>query len=578
MRATILVIALLTATAVTVGSASAVPGSGRFDRPQTGFAPPGTRLRGGAPEDVGLATAPFDAAWRQIASWTQKTPDRAHPMYAGAVGLIAHDGIVVRHDVAGHELRYADSHGKELPADQQEPMRHDTIFDVASMTKLFTSIAALQQVEAGRVRLDAPVAAYLPEFGTHGKQSITVRQLLTHTSGLQAEVRLWPLPPEQRIPSVLALTPEHPPGTAYNYSDANMITLGVLIERVTGKPLDKVVSERITGPLGLRDTGYNPPADKLHRIAATEYEANPPRGMVRGQVHDENAWSLGGVAGHAGIFSTANDLAVLGQALLNGGTYAGRRILHEATVEKMLTNYNTAFPGNAHGLGFELDQRWYMAGISGPRSAGHTGYTGTSLVLDPASRSIAVLLTNRVHPSRDWGSNNPAREALTEGLAQALAVRPSRGSRSWFVDARYPATLTTNDLGTVAGPTRVAFDAFVDTQNDSDGVDPLFVESSVDGSPWQPVTLTATGPGAAPGPQHMLAGAGHRAWWRVSGTVAAKPGQKLRLRWRYAPDGRYFGRGIDLDGIDVRDHHRTLLDGEPQLDRFTPVGWVATNR
>ena len=173
------------------------------------------------------------------------------------------------------------------------------------------------------------------------------------------------------------------------------------------------------------DTGYNP-TDK-ERTAATEYQTAPPRGLVWGEVHDENAWSLGGVAGHAGVFSTADDLAVLAQALLNGGTYRGHRILDRKSVELLVTNFNEAFPGDAHGLGFELDQRWYMDALSGPRTAGHTGYTGTSIVIDFDSRSFAILLTNRVHPSREWGSNNQARREWAHGLA-AWRCRSTRGA------------------------------------------------------------------------------------------------------------------------------------------------------
>ncbi len=314
----------------------------------------------------------------------------------------------------------------------------------------------------------------------------------------------------------------------------------------------------------------------LHRTAATEYQADPPRGLVRGQVHDENAWSLGGVAGEAGVFSTADDLARLGQTLLNGGTYGGNRILSEDSVAKMLTNYNGAFPGNAHGLGFELDQRWYMAGLSSPRTAGHTGFTGTSLVIDPGSRSVVVLLTNRVHPSREWGSNNPAREALAQGLAQSLAVDPAHGSESWHSDRG--GTLTTDALGPVSGPMQVSFKAFVDTERDSDGVDPLFVESSADGAEWRPVTLQASGPGAPDGPQEFLAGAGHRNWWKVRGTIDANAGQHVRLRWRYALDNLYAGRGVNVDGILVADRDATLLDGELEAGRLHPDGWISTNR
>ncbi|MBF6510962.1 serine hydrolase [Nocardia farcinica] len=576
-RTILAAVALLSVTAL-AGSATASPSSagGHFDSPQRGFAPGETVLRDGTPEEVGLDPTPIDAALQQIAAWTERTPGREHPMYAGAVSLLVHDGVVVRREAVGKEQRYSDGAGTELPADQQEPMGVDTIFDVASISKLFTSIAALQLVDDGSVELGAPVAQYLPEFGVNGKQGITVEQLLTHTSGLQAEAQLWKLPPEQRIPSIMQLTPEHPPGTNYTYSDPNMITLGVLVQRVTGERLDRVVAERITGPLGMHDTGYNPPAAELHRIAATEFQADPPRGMVRGQVHDENAWSLGGVAGQAGVFSTADDLATLGQALLNGGVYNGSRILSEDGVAKMLTNYNDAFPGNAHGLGFELDQRWYMAGLSAPHTAGHTGYTGTSLVIDPLSRTVAVLLTNRVHPSREWGSNNPARQALAQGMARALAVRPEFGSASWFTDRA--GTLTTDPLGPVSGPVQVSYSAFVDTQRDSDGSDPLLLESSVDGTNWQPVPVRAKGPGAPKDAQQQLAGSGHRSWWEVRGSVAAEPGQQVHLRWRYAPNDQYTGRGVNVDGILVADRDATLLDGELQADRLHPEGWTSTDR
>ncbi|SDY78481.1 CubicO group peptidase, beta-lactamase class C family [Saccharopolyspora shandongensis] len=381
---------------------------------------PDHALRDGQPGEVGLNPAPIAAAQGQLAAGTQPSPGHPHPSYAGEVSLLARDGVVVSRQATGFALRYADAQGPELPAEQQEKTQNDTIFDLASLTKLFTSIAVLQLADDGRVNLNAPVADYVPEFAASGKQKITVQELLTHTSGLQAKIELWRLPPPARLPAVLSATPQNPPGAVYRYSDLNMITLGVLVERMSGRPLDAVVHDRITAPLGMTDTGYRPPRDKLHRIAATEFETDPPRGLVRGEVQDENAWSLGGVAGHAGIFSTADDLAVLGQALLDGGTYRNQRILRPETVRAMLTNYNTAFPRNAHGLGFELDQPWYMAGLSGPHTAGHTGFTGTSLVIDPGSRSIVVLLTNAVHPSRTWGSIGPARLEIAQGMALAL--------------------------------------------------------------------------------------------------------------------------------------------------------------
>ncbi len=565
---------VLSVAALVMSTSAAAPGgSGRFDRPRPGFSPSTTVLRPAEPADVGMAAEPLDRAFDQLRAWTGPTPDRQHPMYSGAVGLVAHDGRIVRHEAAGHELRYADDTGAELPRDQWESTERDTIFDIASLTKLFTAISALQEVERGNVRLDAPVADYLPAFAENGKQDITVRQLLTHTSGLPAEVQLWKLPPAERVPAVLGLRPENEPGTHYTYSDPNMITLGLLVERVSGRSLDEVVSERITEPLGMSDTGYRPAEQLHHRIAATEYQRNPDRGMVRGRVHDENAWSLGGVAGQAGIFASAGDLAVLGQALLNGGAYGDHRILSESTVESMLRNENTEFPGSAHGLGFELDQRFYMGGLSGPRTAGHTGFTGTSLVLDRDSRSVAVLLSNRVHPTREWGSNSPARRVLANGIAESLAVRPRDGADSWF--APRDGALRTAELGPVRGDVSVRFDAFVDTQQDSDGTDALRLEASADGRNWRPVPLRARGEGAPAGTTEQLAGAGHRSWWEVTGRVPADQGERVRLRWRYVTDEAYFGRGVNLDGVEVRDRDRVLLDSPADL---RARGWFRTPR
>ncbi len=304
-------------------------------------------------------------------------------------------------EASGYSLRYADGAGTELPREQWIPTRDDTIFDMASVSKLFTSILVVQQVERGAIRLEEPVASYLPAFAAQGKGAITVRQLLTHTSGPKSWMPLYSAWPDKasRIQAVMDVAPTSPPGTTHLYSDLNLITLGALLERQTGQELDQLVRERITTPLAMKDTGYNPDPSLKPRIAATEFQATPPRGMVWGEVHDENAWSLGGVAGHAGIFSTAHDMAVLAQTMLNGGTYAGHRILSADSVRKMTTNYNTAFPGDSHGLGFELDQRFYMGGLSSPSTAGHTGYTGTSIVIDTMSRSFAIVLSTASTPA-----------------------------------------------------------------------------------------------------------------------------------------------------------------------------------
>lgn len=445
MRSRVLGVAVVSTLMLTMAAPAVAGGnkSGRFDEPFSGYAPKGTLLRDSTPAKAGLDPAPIDAALAQVTGWTQPS-GTVKPLYAGAVTLLGHDGKVVTRKATGLALKYADGSGTELPADQQIPMRTDTIFDMASVSKLFTSIVVLQLVEKNKVSLDAPIATYVPEFAENGKAAITVRQALTHTTGLPAFLPLWSAQPDPASRMNMALTAKlvNPPGSTYLYSDLNLIALGELAHRVTGKTLDKLVADGITKPLQMKDTGYNPDPKKKPRIAATEFQVTPNRGMVWGSVHDENAWSLGGVAGHAGVFSTADDLAVLAQTFLNGGSYRHARILKESSVTAMITNFNQGFPGNDHGLGFELNQRWYMGGLSGPRAAGHTGYTGTSVVIDFDSRSFAILLSNRVHPSRNWGSNNPARRAVAQGLALSLGVAPRHGRDAWFSGTTDAATTT----------------------------------------------------------------------------------------------------------------------------------------
>lgn len=552
--------------------------AGRFDRPQQGFAAPWTTLRDGRPQEVNLDPAPLKAAEDFLASWTK--PDATgHPHFSGAVGLLAHQGVVVDRYAVGGALRYADAAGTELPADQQVPMRNDTIFDMASISKLFTSIAVLQLVERGQLTIDTPVSRFFPEFATGDKAAITVKMLLTHVSGFDADPipSLWAGYPDipSRRQAVLDSPLKNKPGTTYLYSDINLLTLGFIVEKLTGQSLDKVVHDRITAPLGMVDTGYNPPASKLNRIAATEYEANPPRGMVRGSVHDENAWSLGGVAGHAGVFSTANDMAVLAQTILNGGSYRGHRILGGDTVRQMLTNYNQQFPDDSHGLGFELDQPWYMGALASPVTAGHTGFTGTTLVIDPESRSFAILLTNRVHPTRTWGSINTARQVWATSLARAMAVEPQAGKDAWTstLGNASVATLSTGPFTTQSDQARVTFYAFVDTEGSTD---PLQLQASTDGVNWQPIALSVSGPGAPSGDVTSLSGHGHRAWWRAAGTLPR--GTAVSLRWRYSTDPSYTGRGVSVDGVKVTESGRSLLDGERNPAAFVAEGWHLSAR
>jgi len=247
------------------GAAEEVP-TGRFDVPLPGFSAP-TALRSGTPEEVGLDPAPLRAALDAVAERSAEGPaDRR--LYPGAVAVVGHRGVVVAEEAHGLAVQYAGAPGAttatELPADEQVPMTTSTVFDLASVSKLFTSVAVLQQVEAGRVDLDAPVVEYLPEFAVGGeaKSRVTVRQLLTHTAGFTPFVPLWSLYPdrEQRVLGALQQPLQTEPGTAYVYSDLSMISLGAIVERVTGERLDAVVRDGLTAPLGMSSTGYSCPA------------------------------------------------------------------------------------------------------------------------------------------------------------------------------------------------------------------------------------------------------------------------------------------------------------------------------
>ena len=520
-------------------------------------------LRAGTAQQAQLLPGPLDQMSTDLRSFLGPSP--THPQYAGGVVLASRHGVVAVHDAAGMALRYADM-DTELPPGQQVPMRPDTIFDLASVTKTFTTIAVLQQVEAGRIDLDAPVATYLPAFAQNGKGDVTITHLLTHTAGLPAWLPLYSAypTPAERLAAVLAVAPIAEPGETYLYSDLSLITLGMVVEKVTGRTLDDVIADGITGPLRMTDTMFNPPASLKDRIAATEAEPWAGRAMIRGEVHDENAWSLGGVAGHAGLFSTAHDLAILARTLLNGGRYGHTRILREDTVREMLVNRNARFPGDSHGLGFELDQRWYMDGLSSPVTFGHTGFTGTSIVIDPLSDSFVILLTNRVHPTRDWGSNNPARRAVARDLARALAVHPIEGSEAWFSGIGDARTVTLSAPAASGGA--LSFGLWYDTE---DGSDIVGLEASTDGgSTWSRVPFSMrTGP-VQTDTDGTVSGFGGRRWHRATATLpSAEPSvDGVLVRWRYASDSLYQGRGVYVD--DVRVDGRTVPDSA-----FTATGW-----
>ena len=284
-----------------------------------------------------------------------------------------------------------------------------------------------------RSRSTQPIHPHLPSFATGIRRSVSLRHLLTHTSGLPALLNLWTDWPDitARQAAVLGAPLERSPGAAFAYSDIGFILAGFLAEAVTGRSLADLVIERVCGPLGMTDTGFLPSPDVLTRVAATEDESYVGRGMVRGSVHDENSWSLGGAVGHAGMFSTAADMARLGEALRLGGGLNGTRILDSATVEEMMRDQLPDWldPGFRQGLGVRIADTASMGALSGPRTVGHTGFTGTSLVIDRDGGRVLVLLTNRVHPSRTWSDVGVMRRRVATIVRAATAGGPRTSVR-----------------------------------------------------------------------------------------------------------------------------------------------------
>ncbi|MFJ5304104.1 serine hydrolase domain-containing protein [Streptomyces sp. NPDC088350] len=370
------------------------------------------RLRIDTPERAGLDPGELRHLVREVHDLT--TGDR--PWAAGTVVVAGRGPVIAVEEAAGWAVRYSaydpeTDRGVELPPASRIPTTVDTPFDLASLTKLFTAVAAMQQIERGTLGIDARVGAYLPDFRAAARHGITVRQLLTHTSGLRPELPLYDCADDtERLAMLRAEAPAGEPGT-YLYSDLNLLLLQFVLERISGRTLDVLVHDGITRPLGMTSTDFGPSPG----AAATEDERRPwakaDRGMLRGVVHDENAWALGGVAGHAGLFSTARDLAIFCRTLLAGGSYGPARILGADFVELLLT---------PPGLGFAVDQAWFMGELAGRGAVGHTGFTGTSLVLDPATDTFLVLLANTVHPRRRDADSGPRAAA---GTRVARAVR-----------------------------------------------------------------------------------------------------------------------------------------------------------
>jgi len=307
----------------------------------------------------------------------------------------------------------------------------DTMYDIASLTKVVGTATITEKLVEGDfpvpLDLDAKMERYLPEWSSgpqpEWRHRVTVRHLLTHTSGLPAFKEYWRTSKgrQDTLDRIFAEPLEYEPGTKMIYSDLGIILLAEIIHRLTGKNLDELTREDIFSPLGMNHTMYLPPKKIWPTIAPTEVDNNLRHRLIQGEVHDENAAAIGGVSGHAGLFSSAPDLAAFCQMLLNGGVYAHQRIVRRATIAQFTLPQELS--GRTRTLGWVVPTEGSSSGhFFGPHSYGHTGFTGTSIWIDPDRQLFVVLLTNRVHPTRENMKIAKVRVALHDAAMQALGL------------------------------------------------------------------------------------------------------------------------------------------------------------
>jgi uncharacterized protein YbbC (DUF1343 family) len=374
-------------------------------------APP--KLPAAAPADVGLDAAQLAQIDEVVAEGLRKG------QMPGCVVLIARHGKIAWLKPYGH---------RQLKPDRV-PMTVDTVFDLASLTKpIATATSVMLLAEQGRLQLDRPAAEYLPAFGSHGKDRITILQLLTHQAGLIPDnsLRDYADGPDQAWQRVFALKPSNPAGEKFIYSDVGFLVLGELVRQSSGQDVHAFSRRAIFAPLGMTETGFLPEEPLRRRAAPTELRDGR---WMQGEVHDPRAFALGGVAGHAGLFATAADLAVYAQMLLGGGQYAGVRVLAEATVQRMTQAH--AVSSGFRGLGWDMHTAYSSnrgQAFSG-RAFGHGGFTGTALWIDPELDLFVMFLSNRLHPDGK-GSVNPLAGKIGTIAATAVCDRPSHRVRT----------------------------------------------------------------------------------------------------------------------------------------------------
>jgi uncharacterized protein YbbC (DUF1343 family)/CubicO group peptidase (beta-lactamase class C family) len=361
----------------------------------------------------------------------------------GAVVLVARHGGVV----------WRKAYGARAIVPRRETMTADTIFDLASLTKIVaTATSIIILVERGKVRLNDSVSLYIPELKGEGREKITIEQLLTHRAGYAPDFDLgeqWS-GYDEMLKRLYREPLRNAPGTRFVYSDINFITLGEVVRRVSGEPLDEFARRNIYEPLGMRDTGFRPRAALLARIAPTETvrgvknylggtgeQGTEGEHVLRGEVHDPTANRMGGVAGHAGLFSTAADLAIFCQMILNGGTYRGVRILSPLGVAEMTRPRQVSEDGGARGLGWDINTSFSAnrGDLFPVGSFGHTGFTGTSIWIDPASETFVVFLSNRVHP--DGKGDVSSLRARVANIAASAVTDLASVSRARLEQSKY---------------------------------------------------------------------------------------------------------------------------------------------
>ena len=378
---------------------------------------------------AGLSLAANPMELREAGAPSEAKLQRAYDVLEQAVAGHAFPGGVLAVGYQGELI--VREFGRQTYDAKSPAINVDTIYDAASLTKpVVTATLVAMQVEAGRIGLDLPVARYIPEWNAgltpDWRKTVTVRNLLTHSSGLPAHKDYFLTLHSKRefIPAICKEPLEYEPGTKTVYSDLGFILLGEILERATGKSVDQLAHEQIFVPLDMTSSAFNPPKSLLSRVAPTENDTAFRKQLVQGAVHDENAFAMGGVAGHAGLFTTAGDLAVFCQMLLNGGIYGHHRLLARATITQFTAPQTVA--GNARTLGWMTPTPNSTSGrYFSPRSFGHLGFTGTSIWIDPDRQLFVILLTNRVYPTRDNDKIAAVRPAVHDAVMESLGLVPA---------------------------------------------------------------------------------------------------------------------------------------------------------